>query len=76
MYRWEDNITMDLKELVWVGVEWSYMTQDRDHWWAHVNMVMNLQSSLKGREFFDSVAISFSRRTLLLGVSQLVNSCL
>jgi len=69
MYRWEDNITMDLKELVWVGVEWSYMTQDRDHWWAHVNMVMNLQSSLKGREFFDSVAISFSRRILLHGVS-------
>jgi hypothetical protein len=25
------------------GVEWIHLTQDRDHSWAHVNAVMNLQ---------------------------------
>jgi hypothetical protein len=28
--RWVDNITMDLKELGWDGVDWIDMAQDRD----------------------------------------------
>jgi hypothetical protein len=28
--RWEDNIKMDLQEVVWEGVDWIDMSQDRD----------------------------------------------
>jgi hypothetical protein len=38
---WEHNINIDLKEIGWEGVDWIHLAQDRDHWWAHVNMVMN-----------------------------------
>jgi hypothetical protein len=27
----------------WSGVEWIHLAQDRDWWWALVNMVMNLR---------------------------------
>jgi hypothetical protein len=30
--RWEDRIKMDLKEIDGGGVEWTHLTQDRDHW--------------------------------------------
>jgi hypothetical protein len=40
--RWEDNIGMDLREMVWEGVNWIHLAQDRDQWWALVNTVMNL----------------------------------
>jgi hypothetical protein len=39
----EDNIRMDLKETGWEGVDWMHLAQDRDQWWAVVNMVMNLR---------------------------------
>jgi hypothetical protein len=32
---------MDLKERGLEGVDLIYLTQDRDQWWALVNMVMN-----------------------------------
>jgi hypothetical protein len=41
--RWEDGIKMDLREIGWGGVEWIHLAQDRDHWWAVVNAVMNLR---------------------------------
>jgi len=33
---------MDLREIRKEGVDWIYLTQDRDHWWALVNTVMKL----------------------------------
>jgi len=27
----------------WEGVDWIHLAQDRDQWWALVNMVMNLR---------------------------------
>jgi hypothetical protein len=42
-HRWEDKIIMDLREIGWEVVDWMHLAQDRDQWWAHVNMVMNLQ---------------------------------
>jgi hypothetical protein len=42
-YRWEDGIRMDLRKICREGVEWIHLTQDRDLWWAVVNMVKNLQ---------------------------------
>jgi hypothetical protein len=41
-YRGEDNIRIDLREIGWEGVDWIHLSQDRDHWWALVNVVMNL----------------------------------
>ena len=40
--RWEDNIKMELRE-VGVGGDWMELAQDRDRWWALVNMVMNFR---------------------------------
>jgi hypothetical protein len=33
----------DLREIGWESVNWMHLTQDRDQWWALVNMVMNLR---------------------------------
>jgi hypothetical protein len=33
---------MDLREIGWDGVDWMHFAQDRDHWWAVVNTIMNL----------------------------------
>jgi hypothetical protein len=40
---WVDNIKMDLREIGWDGMDWIDLVQDRDQWWAFVNMVMNLR---------------------------------
>jgi hypothetical protein len=39
--RWEDGIKMDPREIGWGGVEWIHLAQNRDHWRAVVNAVMN-----------------------------------
>ena len=40
--RWEDNIKMDLQEVVCGDMVWIKLAQDRDIWWACVNVVINL----------------------------------
>jgi hypothetical protein len=55
-------------------VDWIELAQDRDKWWTVVNTVMNLQDAYVARNLLTSCcSISFSRVTLLHGVSQLVN---
>jgi hypothetical protein len=41
--RWVDNIKMNLREKEWVGMDWIDLAEDRDHWRALVNTVMNLR---------------------------------
>jgi hypothetical protein len=41
--KWMDNITMDIREIGWEGMDWIYLAQDRDQWRALVNTVMNLR---------------------------------
>jgi hypothetical protein len=41
-HRWEDDIKIDLQEVGWGGMDWIQLAQDKDCWWALVNMVMNL----------------------------------
>jgi hypothetical protein len=41
--RWEDNIRMDFSVIVWGGMDWIDLAQNRDRWRALVNTVMNLR---------------------------------
>jgi hypothetical protein len=41
--RWEDGLKTDFGEIVWEGVEWIHLAEDRDRWRAVVNAVMNLR---------------------------------
>jgi hypothetical protein len=41
--RWEDGITMDLREIGLGGVDWIRLAQDRDRWRAVASAVMNLR---------------------------------
>ena len=41
--RWEDNIKMDLQEVECGVIDWIYLAQDRDMWWALVNAVINVR---------------------------------
>jgi hypothetical protein len=34
---------MNLREIGWESVDWMHLAQDKDQWWAHINMAMNLQ---------------------------------
>jgi hypothetical protein len=54
----------------WDGVEWMHLAQNRDQWRALVNTEMNLRVPWKAGNFLTRIAtVSFSRRTLLHGVS-------
>jgi hypothetical protein len=37
-----DNIKTDLRGIGWGGMDWIDLAQDRDHWSALVNVVLNL----------------------------------
>ena len=41
-HKWEDNIKMDLQEVGCGGMDRIDLAQDRDRWWALLNVVMNL----------------------------------
>jgi len=34
---------MDIQELVMGGLDWTALAQDRNRWWAFVNVVINLR---------------------------------
>jgi hypothetical protein len=38
-FRWEDRTKMDLKEVGWGGIDWIVLAEDRDRWWALVNVI-------------------------------------
>jgi hypothetical protein len=63
--RWEDNIGMDLQEVGCKGMDWIGLAQDRDRSRALVKAVMNHRNFLTSYK-----PVSFSRRTLLHGVSE------
>jgi hypothetical protein len=41
--RWEENVNMELQELGWEGLDWTYLDQDMDMWLALVKSEMNLR---------------------------------
>jgi hypothetical protein len=46
--RWLDNIKIDIREIVWGGMDWIDLAQDRDQWRALVITVVNLWVLKKG----------------------------
>jgi hypothetical protein len=70
-HRWEDNIKMYLQEVGCESMDWIELTQDRDRWWALVKAVMNVWVPKNAGNFLTSCKpVSFSRRTVLYGVSK------
>jgi CRISPR/Cas system-associated protein Cas7 (RAMP superfamily) len=52
-------------------MDWIELAQDRDRWQELVNAVINLSGSIKCGHFLTRYKpVSFSRRTLLHGVSK------
>jgi hypothetical protein len=43
--RWEDNIKLDLREMGIDGANWIQLDQNRAHWRAFVNTLINLRVS-------------------------------
>jgi len=41
--RWEESRKMDLLEVECEGMDWIELSQDKDRWWAFVNVVMYLR---------------------------------
>jgi hypothetical protein len=65
-----DNIKMG-RQVGCRDMDWIELAQDRDRWWALVNAIMNLRVPQNAGNFLASLeSISFSRRTLLHGVSK------
>jgi hypothetical protein len=53
-YRLENNIKMDIKEVVWEGMNWLDLAQNRDRWQARLNAVMKLQVPYNAGNFMTS----------------------
>ena len=69
--RWVCNIRMDLQVVRCGYMDWFGLAQDRDSWRTLVSAVMNLWVPWNAGNFLTSCKpVSFSRRTLLHGVSK------
>ena len=69
--RWEDKIKMDLQEVGGRCGDWMELAQDRDRWRALVGTVRNLRvPKMRGIYLLAAEPVSFSRRTLLHGVTK------
>jgi hypothetical protein len=62
--RWEDDITMHVKEIVREGMDWTELDQDRDKCWAVVNTVMNFRVSSNAGNFLASRRTSVSKSAM------------
>jgi hypothetical protein len=52
--RWDDNIKIDLQAVGCEGMDWTELAQDRDRWWAFLNVVTNLRVPQNAGNFLTS----------------------
>jgi hypothetical protein len=52
--RWQNNISLDLRERGWEGEDWMHLDQDKDQWRALVDSVKNLRVPERNEIFFSS----------------------
>jgi len=45
---------MDLREVLWEGVDWMHLAEDRDHWSSLVNTIINFRIPQKAGNFLTS----------------------
>jgi hypothetical protein len=57
---------MHLREIVWDGVDWMDITQDRDQWRALVNTVLNFRVPQNAGKFLSGCTIGGSSRRVQL----------
>jgi len=70
-HRWEYNIKMDLQEVGAGCEDWMELAHDRDRWRTRVSTVMNVRvPKMQGISRLAAEPVSFSRRTVLYGVSK------
>ncbi|KAJ4451163.1 hypothetical protein ANN_02605 [Periplaneta americana] len=69
--RWEDNIKMNLREVVYDGRDWINLAQDRDQWRAYVRAAMNLSGFLKSHSSrrIQNLSLLYSQNGILSVVS-------
>jgi hypothetical protein len=51
---WEDSIKIDIKESGYEIVNWIYLEQDKNQWWALVNTVLSFRLAYITGNFFSS----------------------
>ena len=69
--RWEDNIKIDLQEVGGSCGDWMKLAQDKERWRALVGTVRNFRiPKMQEISYLAAEPVSFSRRTLLNGVSK------
>jgi hypothetical protein len=62
----DDNIKIDLMQIVWDGMDWIDLAQDKDQRRALVKTVMNLRVPYNSWKFLSGCTVgSFSRRAQL-----------
>jgi hypothetical protein len=41
-HKWKGNSEMDLKEIVWKGIDWIHLVDDMDQWQGLVKKIMKI----------------------------------
>jgi hypothetical protein len=54
LVKHRDNFTFLRRDIVWEGVDWMHLAQDRDRLLALVDTVMNFRVPQKAGKFLDS----------------------
>jgi hypothetical protein len=67
----DDIIKMNLREIIWGGMDRIYLVQDRDHWSVLLITIMNFRVPKYVDKFWSSPETGdFSRKAQLCGVSK------